>query len=194
MIIAFEGLDGAGKETQSKWLADSLHQEGHKVFLYHFPAYKGPFYEIYTKITGMDIPIDSKNRLIQHLFTEDMNRVMAKTKEHKDAILILDRYKYSTMAYGESLGVVREAIYTYIEGLPHADVIFYLRLEPANARVTGHFAYEVQHGAAEIYDNLALNSRPELGNKWITIDATDHMLNISHKCIQETNKRLPAKT
>ena len=184
MIIAFEGLDGAGKETQARRLADSLHQEGFNVFTYSFPAYQGPFYDIYCKITGMELPIASKNRLIQHLFAEDMNRVMAKTEEHKDAILILDRYFYSTLAYGHALGVDYDVLYKYIYELPSADLVFYLRLDASDSRVTGHFAHAIQHQAANTYDELSQDT------KWVTINATDGMKAISIKCIQEAKTRL----
>ena len=182
MIIAFEGLDGAGKETQSKWLADSLHQEGLNVSIYHFPAYKGPFYEIYNKIVGMDIPIDGKNRLIQHLFTEDMKRVIPKASKNQDSdtVIICDRYFYSTLVYGQALGVDKDTLSEYAKDLPKADLVFYLRLDPEDSRVTGHFAYDIQNSAADRYDNYARYYG------WVNINATDSMRSIASKCIRET--------
>ena len=185
MIVAFEGLDGAGKETQSRMVADMLNQEGHKVFLYHFPAYKGPFYEIYQKITGMEIPTDSKNRLIQHLFAEDMRRVMLKHRQHENEIVLLDRYEYSTYVYGQALGLGSTELAVYTQNLPAPDLVIYLRLEAANARVTGHFADEVQRYAEERYDSWARNAR------WVTIDATGNIMDVFGECIRAVKSYLP---
>ena len=39
MLIAFEGLDQSGKETQAQRLAEALRQAGHTVELVSFPDY-----------------------------------------------------------------------------------------------------------------------------------------------------------
>ena len=42
MIIAFEGLDKSGKETQAKHLRARIEQEGRKVHFLSFPDYETP--------------------------------------------------------------------------------------------------------------------------------------------------------
>ena len=182
MIVAFEGLDGAGKETQSRLLADSLNREGCNVYLYHFPAYRGPFHEIYQKITGMDIPMQGKNRLIQHLFAEDMKRAL---ESHRGEIIILDRYMYSTFAYGKALGVHSRDLSAYTADLPPADVVIYLRLDPSDARVTGHFAEEIQRRACVAYDGWARKN-----TNWVIMDATDSLEDIRTQCIEAAKAKL----
>ena len=42
MLIAFEGLDQSGKETQARRLADSLRADGRRVETLSFPDYSTP--------------------------------------------------------------------------------------------------------------------------------------------------------
>ena len=41
-LIVLEGLDGSGKETQSKLLVDRLNKEGYKAIRVSFPNYGQP--------------------------------------------------------------------------------------------------------------------------------------------------------
>ena len=52
MLIAIDGLDGSGKETQSKQLVKYLEEKGKKVRLLSFPTYDGKgsaFVDMYLK-------------------------------------------------------------------------------------------------------------------------------------------------
>jgi len=42
LLIAFEGLDQSGKQTQAEWLRDRLSEAGRRVRLLSFPAYETP--------------------------------------------------------------------------------------------------------------------------------------------------------
>ena len=46
-IIVIEGIDGSGKETQSKMLVDYLNNHGYKAIEFSFPMYETPTGKIF---------------------------------------------------------------------------------------------------------------------------------------------------
>ena len=59
MIIAIEGIDGSGKNTQTKILAKKLSEQGMKVVMLGFPCYSETFFgsRKLTGQTGEAIPV-----------------------------------------------------------------------------------------------------------------------------------------
>ena len=54
-IIVIEGLDGSGKETQSKLLVQALQQMGKKAIEFSFPMYHSPTGKIFKEcVMGKD--------------------------------------------------------------------------------------------------------------------------------------------
>jgi dTMP kinase len=105
ILIAFEGLDQSGKETQARLLAGRFEQQGSRVEAVTFPDYRTPIgTELYKALHGdRDYGAD----VIQML-------MIANRYEWKPAIaralgegrvVIADRYLASSVAYGEAQGL-----------------------------------------------------------------------------------------
>ncbi|MEM0149765.1 MAG: dTMP kinase [Candidatus Micrarchaeaceae archaeon] len=106
MFIAIDGIDGSGKTTQSKMLVERLNSEGLTARLTREPT---------DGIVGLTI----RNMLslnaerpsplaLQLLFTADRAEHIASiraTIESTAAILVTDRYYFSTVAYGAASGI-----------------------------------------------------------------------------------------
>ena len=96
MFIVFEGIDGSGKSTIAKRIAEHLKSTGHKIFLTEEPT---------TNWMGKDVRRaieEEKNPLSQALLffadrAEHVESIKKNLREGK--IVISDRYVYSTFAY-----------------------------------------------------------------------------------------------
>lgn len=101
MFITFEGVEGSGKSTQAKLLAELLNEIGHKVTLTREPGW-GKLGELIRKIIldERDLELDPFSELC--LFCADRAqhvRDFIKPKLQEGEIVICDRYFDSTMVY-----------------------------------------------------------------------------------------------
>ena len=135
MFIVFEGIDGSGKSTIAKRIAEHLSSLGHKIFLTEEPT---------TTWMGKDVRRaieEEKNPLSQALlfFADRAEHVEAIKKNLKDGkIVISDRYVYSTFAYQgaqmEKLMPLDKAL-KWLEGVYEPmrldpDMVILLKIEP----------------------------------------------------------------
>ena len=102
LFIAFEGIDGSGKSTQAKMLAESLQKAGHKVYSTFEPT-DSQIGSIIRNIFNHSIEAD--HRTIAGLFIADrLNHLLNKTdgilkKLEEGYTVITDRYYFSSYAY-----------------------------------------------------------------------------------------------
>lgn len=102
LFIAFEGIDGSGKSTQVKLLAERLKEEGHKVYCTFEPT-DSPIGSIIRNIFKHRLEADEKT--IAGLFVADrLDHLLNKTngvlkKLEEGYTVITDRYYFSSYAY-----------------------------------------------------------------------------------------------
>ena len=130
MLIAFEGLDQSGKETQARMLVASLRGQGRRVETLSFPDYA-------TSI-GREIGEALAGR---REYGPDVMQLLyiANRFEHKPrildwqaagAVVICDRYLASSIAYGESQGLDAAWLADAQRFLPQPDLTFVLDIAP----------------------------------------------------------------
>lgn len=124
IIIAFEGIDQSGKETQATRLAERLQQQGKKVWLSGFPDYETPIGIELRKFLAGERSFNPQTRQLLYV----ANRY-EKLEELRDAMenidyIILDRYKASGLAYGLITGLDMEWCIQLESGLPDPDHTF----------------------------------------------------------------------
>ncbi|MBO7310690.1 MAG: dTMP kinase [Clostridia bacterium] len=101
-FIVFEGIDGSGKTTQAKILADALEKMGHKVFLTAEPT-ELPSGKLLRQALGGEIKRRECEMAL--MFVEDRIAHNKHPENGIDALVeagitvICDRYYYSTLAY-----------------------------------------------------------------------------------------------
>ncbi len=101
MFITFEGVEGSGKSTQAKLLAEFISQLGHKVTLTREPGW-GQLGELIRKVIldNRDLELDAFAELC--LFCADRAqhvRDFIRPKLEAGEIVICDRYYDSTVVY-----------------------------------------------------------------------------------------------
>ena len=130
LLIAFEGLDQSGKQTQAERLRDRLVESGRRVRLLSFPAYE-------THI-GTDIERALRGErdygpdVMQLLYVAnryEMKPLIERERE-RGTILICDRYLASSIAYGESQGLDGVWLRDLQRYLPQPDVTLLLDIAP----------------------------------------------------------------
>jgi dTMP kinase len=137
LFIVFEGIDGSGKTTQAKMLADRLAEAGVPVLLTAEPSDSPAGLAIKSMTTRL--PAEEEARL----FTEDRRdhvQHVIKPALKKGCTVVCDRYVYSSVAYQGARGIdAREIISANSEFAPAADITFLLEIpvEEALSRIAG---------------------------------------------------------
>ena len=129
-LIAFEGLDQSGKQTQAERLAARLRGSGRSVHFLSFPDYDTAIgAEIGRALHGER---DYAGDVMQLLY-------VANRYEHRRAIegwmreggvVICDRYLASSVAYGEAQGLDSEWLLRIQEHLPQPSLTLLLDIPP----------------------------------------------------------------
>jgi len=105
LLIAFEGLDQSGKQTQAELLRDYLTAQGRVCQMLSFPDYATPIgAEIWKALHGeRDYPPD----VLQLLYVANRGEKRARIEAWmaEGVVVICDRYVASSIAYGEAHGI-----------------------------------------------------------------------------------------
>lgn len=153
MLIALEGLDQSGKETQARLLRDYLRGGGRKARVVSFPDYGTAIGEEIARALqgereyGPDVMqlLYIANR---HERRPDLERWLA-----ADIALVCDRYVASSVAYGEAQGLEPAWLVDLQRFLPSPDLTILLDIAPETA--TGRKAVDRDRYEAD----LALQGR-----------------------------------
>jgi dTMP kinase len=133
MLIAFEGLDQSGKETQARTLAEHLRAGGRRVETLSFPDYDTPIgREIGEALAGRrEFPAD----VMQLLYIANRYEWKPRIVEWlaAGAVVVCDRYLASSIAYGESQGLDARWLDTAQQYLPQPTLTFVLDIAPETA-------------------------------------------------------------
>ena len=130
LLVAFEGLDQSGKQTQAELLRDRLISNGRRVRLLSFPDYQ--------TVIGGEIGRALRG---ERNYTADVMQLLyvANRYEFKDEILrvtesgtiiLCDRYLASSVAYGEAQGLDAEWLTDIQKYLPQPDITILLDIAP----------------------------------------------------------------
>lgn len=171
LLVAFEGLDQSGKQTQAELLRDRLKDQGHKVRLLSFPDYGTSIGEEIAR--ALQGERDYGPDVMQLLYVA--NRYERKEEILRwlegGLVLICDRYRASSVAYGEAHGLDAAWLTDMQKFLPEPDITFLLDIAPetsARRKTSDRDRFE---------RDLALLARVresylrQAGARWIRLDA-----------------------
>lgn len=192
MFLVLEGIDGSGKETQVKLLAERLAKTGRKVEVLDFPDYNS---EPGKKIGQyLNHEIKMTNEELAALYSEDRKLQQAKIRGWLDEgkVVIADRYAYSNLAYQ----LANRVDYHYLRNLDKTlifpEMVFFIdtSVDEVIRRMDGSRKKDKYESnrvylklVSGIYKRLAEGDIEGFGKaKWIRIDGD--------KSIEEVHKEI----
>ena len=145
LLIAFEGLDQSGKQTQAESLRDYFTARGRECHLMSFPDYATAIgSEISRALHGeRDYPADT----MQLLYVANRYEHRGRMEQWLEAggVIVCDRYMASSIAYGEAQGLDPAWLEDIQRFLPRADLTIVLDIAPETAvrrKAAGRDRYE----------------------------------------------------
>jgi dTMP kinase len=132
-LIAFEGLDQSGKQTQAELLRDRLKQGGRKARLVSFPDYGTSIGEEIARALAGER--DYGPDVMQLLYVANRYERKADLQRWLDGglILVCDRYAASSVAYGEAQGLEPRWLEELQKFLPAPSLTIMLDIAPDTA-------------------------------------------------------------
>ena len=130
LLLAFEGLDQSGKQTQAERLREYLTARGCLVRLLSFPAYETALGdEIAKALRGLR---EYPPEVMQLLYVANRfeHRVLIEDETARGGVVICDRYLASSVAYGEAQGLDPRWLEEIQRGLPTPDLTILLDITP----------------------------------------------------------------
>ncbi len=132
-LIAFEGLDQSGKQTQAELLRDRLKQDGHKARLVSFPDYGTSIGEEIAR--ALQGEREYGPDVMQLLYVANRYERKPDLQRWLDGglILVCDRYMASSIAYGEAFGLDAAWLAEMQKYLPPPALTIMLDIAPETA-------------------------------------------------------------
>jgi dTMP kinase len=144
-LIAFEGLDQSGKQTQAGALHEALTAAGRTCELLSFPDYTSAIgTELHRALHGER---DYAPDVMQLLYVANRYEVKAQIQGWlaEGRVILCDRYVASSIAYGEAQGLDSAWLLDIQRFLPPADLTILLDIAPETAverKAAGRDRYE----------------------------------------------------
>jgi dTMP kinase len=178
-FIVFEGIDGAGGETQSKLLFNYFKKQKKPVKKLSYPDYRGPIGKLIHQFLHKKYNFSPEVQFLLYFtdFLKDKEKIEKWKRENK--IIISDRYFTSTLAYQGQKGFsIEKALKIFkIFDLPKPDLIIYLKIS-AETSIQRKFKEKRsldRHEAdkkfleklSKFYEKLIKN---QIFGRWVTAD------------------------
>jgi len=170
-LIAFEGLDQSGKQTQAELLRDRLKAHGYKARLVSFPDYGTSIGEEIAR--ALQGERDYGPDVMQLLYIANRYERKPDLQRWLDGglILVSDRFSASSIAYGEAQGLDPEWLAEMQRFLPVPALTILLDIKPATAverKAVDRDRYERDLAMqARVRDSYHRQARE---GGWVTID------------------------
>jgi dTMP kinase len=170
-LIAFEGLDQSGKQTQAELLRDWLKQNGRKARLVSFPDYATSIGEEIARALQGEREYGPDVMQLLYIANRYERKPDLLRWLEGGLMLVSDRYTASSIAYGEALGLDAGWLFDLQKFLPPAWLTIFLDIAPETSvqrKAVDRDRYErdlaLQIRVRESYHRLAG------GEGWVMLD------------------------
>ena len=172
LLVAFEGLDQSGKQTQAERLRDRLVEAGRMVRLLSFPAYDTAIGTELGRALQGDREYGPDVMQLLYVANRYEWKPQIEFELKRGTVLICDRYLASSIAYGEAQGLDAAWLVEIQKYLPQPDVTFLLDMDPqvsARRKTIDRDKYERDLGL--LGRVRASYTRQAASAGWTTLDA-----------------------
>ena len=181
LLIAFEGLDQSGKQTQAERLRDRLIDHDRLVRLLSFPAYDTPIGEEIGR--GLRGEHEYGPDVMQLLYIANRYELKPEIERElrRGTILICDRYLASSIVYGEAFGLDPLWLLDTQRYLPQPDLTFLLDIAPevsARRKTMDRDKYERD---LELLGRVRASYLRQMSDHWIRLDADRDRLELGEE-------------
>ena len=191
MLIAFEGLDQSGKETQARRLRDRLRAAQHKARVVSFPDYGTTIGEEIAR--ALQGEREYGPDVMQLLYIANRYERKPDLERWLDGgvVVVCDRYVASSIAYGESQGLDVEWLTQTQRFLPAPDLTILLDIPPELAverKATGRDRYERDLALlGRVRDSYARQARQ---TGWVRVDGACTQADVAAEIMAILGERL----
>jgi len=133
MLIAFEGLDQSGKETQARHLRARIGQEGRRIHAVSFPDYETPIGQEIAKALRGELDFGADVMQLLYIANRFEYRRRLELWLGGGDVVVCDRYCASSIAYGEAQGLDPDWLTQIQRDLPRPAVTVLLDIAPETA-------------------------------------------------------------
>ena len=191
LLVAFEGLDQSGKQTQADLLRDRLIANGRLVRVLSFPDYQTVIgAEIGRALRGER---DYSADVMQLLYVANRYEFKGEILRAREGgtIVVCDRYLASSIAYGEAQGLEAEWLTDIQKYLPQPDITFLLDIAPevsARRKTADRDKYERDLSMLGRVRDSYLRQAAQSG--WVRLDASRDKTEIASDVFASVRSRL----
>jgi dTMP kinase len=191
ILIAIEGLDQSGKETQARLLRQWFEARGHDVESLAFPDYVTPIgAEIWKGLHGeRDFGPDTMQLLLianRHEWKPRIEEWLAAGR-----IVICDRYLASSVAYGEAQGLDPDWLFSVQAYLPQPSMTILLDIAPEVAAARKARNRDRFESDLPMLGRVRASYRRQAADQvWTVVDAARHVDEVAADVASAVEKRL----
>jgi len=194
IFIAIEGIDAAGKRTQSSILRAWLNSKGLTTHTLSFPSYETTIGKEIRKFLDGSIDYPQQVRAMLYAANRWEKKAELEAILSKTDVTIVDRYSGSNLAYGVSNGLELDWLLHLEEGLPEPDLVLLLDASPTKLvprRGDRKDSYERNIGLQEKARDAYLRLAKRFG--WSIVDADGGIEETSGGVVSAVSRSLGAR-
>lgn len=193
MYIVLEGIDGAGKSTQTELLNDWLTGKGYRTKKIVEPTTSDIGKVIRKELLNPESTNDINQQRLTLLFAADrltLKREILDAKDSKDIIIISDRSFYSSICYQNNSSVDKDWIYEVNLHTPRPDLTILLDLDEKEAitRCDREEAFENIQFLEKTRNNYL--DLLEIEDNIVVVDAKDSLNDVQEKIRKIVQEKL----
>lgn len=191
MLIAFEGLDQSGKQTQTRLLRDRIRAAGYKARVVSFPDYGTAVGEELARALQGERDYGPEVMQLLYIANRYERRPDLERWQAAGIALVCDRYVASSIAYGEAQGLDPVWLAELQRFLPQPDLTILLDVAPETAvtrKAVGRDRYERDRALqARVRDSYLRQAQQPA---WLRVDGERSVPDVAAAIGAEVEPRL----
>ncbi len=198
LLIAFEGIDGAGKRTLCSFIKMSLESQNYKVVQFAYPDYSSNWGKIIEDYLHNRIELDVNEQFFAYFIDilKDQDRIRKSLEEGN--IVITDRYFSSTLAFQCAKGFNYQKALAIIDTMEviKPGLTLFIKIPPQLAlkrKFNQKKSLDRHEKDAQLLENVDMMyekmlKNEVLSNNWIKIDGNQDLEKVEEDTLKIVNE------